>query len=246
MQKFITLELVKHFLAKSKIERGENLKGLSLQSFFTCCVTADPMLNFDPWPRQWSVMRGSCLTQNGAWFRSQKVRERDMHRMGERGRELHRGLIYSLSLSLLTAVFFLSLLCFLFCLHRNCCPFFLYISSLFPPSSHPHLTAFGQRHAISSGHSHHHHHRYGFMTTRTSRILGGNLWDKALMRIRPHCRARNVCKWYAHTKRTLGRRGERQPSSHRAQRKMSGSGQKNDNKIPPPFSSSISFSLCCI
>lgn len=56
-------------------------------------------------------MRGSCLTQNGARFRSQKESERHAGNGGERGREsstTHRGLIYplSLSLSLSTALFF--------------------------------------------------------------------------------------------------------------------------------------------
>lgn len=81
-------------------------------------------------------MRGSCLTQNGARFRSQKESERHAGSGGERGREsstTHRGLIYPLSLSLSRLHFFFSsppLLSLLFSLHRNCCPFFLYISSL--------------------------------------------------------------------------------------------------------------------
>lgn len=78
--------------------------------------------------------------------------------------------------------------------------------------------------------------------TRTSRTVGGKMWDEALMRVRPHHPGRNVCKSYAHTKRTLGRWGRRRPSSRWARRKMSGSGQKNDNKTPPPpFTSSLSF-----
>lgn len=95
-------------------------------------------------------MRGSCLTQNGARFRSQKESERHAGNGGERGREsstTHRGLIYPLSLSLSRLHFFFSsppLLSLLFSLHRNCCPFFLYISSLsllsflpLPPSLTP-------------------------------------------------------------------------------------------------------------
>lgn len=86
-------------------------------------------------------MRGSCLTQNGAWFKSQKEREKETYTEWgrERGREsstAHRGLIYPLSL--LTAVFFLPLLCFLFCFHCTetvalssyTSPLFL---SVFPP-----------------------------------------------------------------------------------------------------------------
>lgn len=56
------------------------------------------------------------------------------------------------------------------------------------------------------------------------------------MRARPRQPPRNVCKLYAHTKRTLGRRGRIRSSSRWALRKMSGSGQKNGNKTPPtPF-----------
>lgn len=176
--------------------------------------------------------------------------ERDKQSGGENGRAsstAHRGVIYPLSL--LTAVFFFLSFAFSFVFAAQkllpFLPIHLFLSShpIPLPSSHPCLVALGQQHAIISGH---HHHRYGFMAARTSRILGGNLWDEALIRARPRQPARNVCKWYAHSKRTLGRRGERRPSSCWALRKMSDSGQKNDNKTPPPPFLLLSFSSSCI
>lgn len=126
-------------------------------------------------------MRGSCLTQNGVWFKSQEERERNMDRAGERRENggqnsiAHRGLIYPLSL----LQFFLPLLLvsLLFSLSRNCCPFFLHLISPPPPTPHPApsfppcLVASGQQHATISSH----HHRYRLMAARTSRTLGGNL-----------------------------------------------------------------------
>lgn len=113
----------------------------SLQSSLACFVIPDPILNSDPRPHQRSVMRGSCLTQNGAWFKSQK--ERDIHRVGkrERKRELHRTQrthLSSLSLSLDCSFFFFLSFCFLFCFHCTetvalssyTSPLFL---SVFPP-----------------------------------------------------------------------------------------------------------------
>lgn len=152
----------------------------SLQSSLACFVIPDPILNSDPRPHQRSVMRGSCLTQNGAWFKSQK--ERDIHRVEkrERKRELHRTQrthLSSLSLSLDCSFFSSSPFAFSFVFTaQKLLPFLpirllSFSPSFHPPSSHPRLVVFGQQHAIISGH----HHRYGFRAARTSRILGGNL-----------------------------------------------------------------------
>lgn len=73
-------------------------------------------------------MRGSCLTQNGAWFKSQK--QRGSRRV--RQRELHRSQRTHLSSPSL-GYFFCSptlfLLSLLFSLQGHCCPFFLHIFS---------------------------------------------------------------------------------------------------------------------
>ena len=108
-----------------------------------------------------------------------------MQGVGEREGEralLHTEDSFILSLSL-DCTFFLPLHCFLlFSLHRNCCPFFLYISSLsllsflpLPPCLcllTPRLVAFfffGQQHAIISGHR---RHRYGFMAAKDQQDSG--------------------------------------------------------------------------
>lgn len=121
-------------------------------------------------------MRGSCLTQNGAWFKSQGEEESLVDTEGPREKEregsaTHRGLIYPLSLS--TAVF-PPLLCFLFCFH---CPEtdalsrHLFSSSLLPSHRFPLVWLLsGQQHAIIGSH----HRRYRAMAARTSRTLGGN------------------------------------------------------------------------
>lgn len=102
--------------------------------------------------------------------------------------------------------FFLPLLCFLFCFHcTETVALSSYASPLFlpaPPLPHPRLAAFGQQRAVISGHRH--HRRYGFMAARTSGTPGGSRWDEALMRARPRQPERNVCKWYAHTKKDPG------------------------------------------
>lgn len=226
---------------------------LGLQSSPACCVTADPVLNFDPWPRQRSVMRGSCLTQNGARFRSQKESERHAGSGGERGREsstTHRGLIYPLSLSRLH--FFFSsppLLSLLFSLHRNCCPFFLYISSLsllsflpLPPSLTPPPSVFsplvwlcfffGQQRAIISGHR---RHRYGFMAAKDQQDSGREFVRRGFNESEASSAGEKCMQMRCtHQKGPWVGEASCRPSSRWAQRKMSGSGQKNDNKTPPP------------
>lgn len=136
-------------------------------------------------------MRGSCLTQNGARFRSQKERETCREWGRERARELHHTQRTHLSsLSLSTALFFfLPLLCFLFCfrctetvaLSSFTSPLFL--SCLSSPSLPPSLTPppsvfsplvwlcffFGQQRAIISGHR---RHRYGFMAAKDQQDSG--------------------------------------------------------------------------
>ncbi|MEQ2302763.1 hypothetical protein AMECASPLE_010055 [Ameca splendens] len=84
-------------------------------------------------------MRGSCLTQNGAWFKSQK--ERGNHRV--RLRELYRSQRTHLSSLSLGLGFFsnLFLLPLLFSLQGHSCPFFLRISSV-PPAPRFHLPPF--------------------------------------------------------------------------------------------------------
>lgn len=86
-------------------------------------------------------MRGSCLTQNGARFRSQKESERHAGSGGERGREsstTHRGLIYPLSLSRLHFFFFFPSFAFSFVFAaQKLLPFLplhlLSFSLVFPP-----------------------------------------------------------------------------------------------------------------
>lgn len=137
--------------------------------------------------------------------------ERDAQKWREGARELHTEDSFILSR------IFLPLLCVLFCfpcietigLSSN--------TSLCPPCRH--LVSLEWRRTTIRGH--HHHGRYGFMAAGNSRILGGKTRDEALMRARPRHPGRNACKWYAHSKRSLG---GRRPSSCRAQRKMSGSG----------------------
>lgn len=121
--------------------------------------TADPVLNFDSRPQQGSVMRGSCLTQNGAWSRSQKDRERCTQVEGGRERAAHRGLIYPLS------DFSSPLFCF---------PFAETIALSSDTSLCPacrHLASPEWRRAAISGH--HRRCRYGFVAAGTSRIPGG-------------------------------------------------------------------------
>lgn len=86
-------------------------------------------------------MRGSCLTQNGAWFRSQKESEGERETYTEWGREsstTQRTHLSSLSLDC-SLFFFLPLFCFLFCFHRTeTVALSSYTSPLFL-SAHPHL-----------------------------------------------------------------------------------------------------------
>lgn len=136
MQQFITPELCEAPFGRERRRYGREIfeEEESLQNFPACCVTADPILNFDPWTQQRSVMRGSCLTQNGAWFRSQPERERVMHRGREREQEscTQRTHLSSLSFSLCRLQFcsfppLLSLL-FLFWLHKTVTPLPLCLS----------------------------------------------------------------------------------------------------------------------
>lgn len=86
-------------------------------------VQLTPCSTLTPNPSRDLSWEGSCLTQNGAWFRSQKDRERCTEVEGGSERAAHRGLIYPLS-------DFSSppLRSLLFSLHRNYWPFFQYIS----------------------------------------------------------------------------------------------------------------------
>lgn len=207
-------------------------------SLIACCVTTDPMLNFDPWPQQRSVMRGSCLTQNGAGFRSQTETLRDTvgERERERERVAHRGLIYPLSLSRLQ--FFPSFAFSFAFTAQKLLPFLpirICFFSLHPP--HPPTMFFPSSDLFGTVACHHRwpppqvwiHGNEDQQDSGRKFVGWGFNESKASSPSKE-----NVCKWHAHIKRNLGRRGERRPSSCWAQRKMSGSGQKNDNKTPPP------------
>lgn len=118
----------------------------------------------------------------------------------------------------------------LFSLRRNYCPFFQYIS-LSSLSSSGSFGMAARRHQRPPSPL-----QVGIHGSRDQQDSGrGKMRDEPLMRARPRHPGRNVCKWYAHSKRTLGRWGGRRPSSCWAQRKMSGSGQKNDNQTSPPL-----------
>lgn len=150
------------------------------------CRTADPVLNFDPQPQQRSVMRGSCLTQNGAWFRSQKDGGRCTEVEGGRAREraAHRGLIYPLS-------DFSSppLRSLLFSLRRNYCPFSQYIS-LSSLSSSAFFGMAARRHQRPPSPL-----QVGIHGNRDQQDSGrGKMRDEPLMRARPRHPGRNVCK----------------------------------------------------
>lgn len=227
---------------------------LGLQSSPACCVTADPVLNFDPWPRQRSVMRGSCLTQNGARFRSQKESERHAGSGGERGREsstTHRGLIYPLSLSRMHFFFFFPSFAFSFVFAaQKLLPFLplhlLSFSLVFPPppslppspplplSSHPSSGCFffGQQRAIISGHR---RHRYGFMAAKDQQDSGREFVRRGFNESEASSAGEKCMQMRCtHQKGPWVGEASCRPSSRWAQRKMSGSGQKNDNKTPPP------------
>lgn len=189
-------------------------------------VQLTPASTLTPNPSRDLSWEGSCSTQNGARFRKTA---RDAHKWREGARELHTEESFILS------QIFLPLLCVLFCF---LCTETIGLSSdtsLSPPCRH--LVSLEWRCATIGGRRH--HGRYGSTAAGTSRIPGGKTLDEGLMRVRPRHPGRNACKWYAHSKRSLG---GRRPSSCWAQRKMSGSGQKNDNQAsPPPFSFSVFF-----
>lgn len=86
-------------------------------------VQLTPCSTLTPDPSRDLSWEGSCLTQNGAWFRSQKDGERCTEVEGGSEGAAHRGPIYPLS-------DFSSppLRSLLFCLHRNYWPFFQCIS----------------------------------------------------------------------------------------------------------------------